>query len=155
IPLVEDIAAFRHLMAAPNRREDDVPMRHEDARDGVELRSAAGVLLAAVVPDDRRERSGAVRPEQKPRERQALALERDGLFRGRGRLSGGGRDSDCERRHGTGEQTMHGVGQPTATGLEPSTPRTRVEISPDLGDRMPLPNRTMLIDARTLTEGTT
>ena len=32
-----------------------MPVRHEDARDGVELRSAAGILLAAVVPDDRRE----------------------------------------------------------------------------------------------------
>src|SRR5262249_2858393 len=118
-------------------------------------RSAAGILLAAVVPDDRRERSGAVRPEQKPGQRQAVALERDALLRGRGRLSGGGRDSDRERRHGAGEQRMHGGGQPTATGLEPSTPRTRVEVSPDLGDRMLLPNRTMLIDARTLAEGTT
>ena len=47
-----------------------------------------------------------------------MARERDALFRGRGRLSGGGRDSDCERRDGAGEQTMHGVGQPTSTRLE-------------------------------------
>jgi hypothetical protein len=51
-----------------------------------------------------------------------VALERDALFCGRGGLSGGSRDADCERRNGSGEQTVHGIGQPTSTGLEPSTP---------------------------------
>src|SRR5262249_5686979 len=80
VPLVENVAALRHLVAAPNGREDDIAMRHEDAGDGVELRTTAGVFLAAVVPHDRRKRSGAVRPEEKPGERQAVALERDALF---------------------------------------------------------------------------
>ena len=67
---------------------------------GIELPHRARTPLAAVVPDERRERAGAVGLEQKPDQREATALEGDALFRDGGGLRLGRRRSRMPRRDG-------------------------------------------------------
>jgi len=70
---VLDPFSLRVTVSPPHRREYRVPGRDEHCGDGVELRAATGIVLAAVVPDDRRERAGTIGVVRVANERERAA----------------------------------------------------------------------------------
>src|SRR6185312_17305120 len=99
----------------------DVAAWNEDVGDAVELPSRAGILLAAVIPEDDGEWSGAGRFEQVTLEHERAVREPDSLLRDR-RIGAG----DLRRLPAPGAAARLGERRDVSGGMRPVVKQMRV-----------------------------